>query len=986
MTKHARNLPREPPRVNGITHSNATVLRLRPSATMTLRMRANLWLSSLVVAGVVADLSACGGDDAPFIRAPVPRVDTDAGPSSALAVVTSGEPSAILSVAGTSERDVWLVGADKGRGPAVLRFDGNRYSRLATGHRGDLWWVHALADGSAYFGGAEGAVLRYSNGEITRLATPGLGKDTVFGVWASGNGDVWAVGAAAGRDGFVWHMPKGGTFRRVALPEAIPLRPDGELPALLKLWGDDNGTVWVVGDRGVVLRGGANRPFELVASGTTERLFAVTGVGDKVVAVGGAGTGVVLEISPTLEVRSVAPPGTPLLQGVSGSATGDAFAVGERGTVLRRVGEGVWLSIPNDTGLRVESLHSVYRDPRGAMWAVGGNVLSPRLDAGVVVAYGAAPPPIPREVLPPEGPAACPSESVDPAPGASMARRWNEQALGAIRRDIPNPGVHARNLFHLSAAIWDAWAAHRPSELGFLVKEKIPFDPAERERAIAVASYRILRHRYSRSAGGATSIACFDALMAKLGLDPTDNTRNGTSGVALGNRIGEAYVTRFADDGANEAKGYADTTSYVPENEPLAVDETSPSAKRLGRWQPLNLSLAATQNGIVLPGGVQGYLGAHWGSVIPFSMERPAPNAVYEDPGPGPTDDPAELRPLAVEIVRRESYFDPEQADLVDASPASLGKNELGADDGGGYPQNPVTGLPYAPQMVKRADFGRVLAEYWADGPRSETPPGHWNVIANRVADDTRFERKLFGDGDRLTALDWDAHAYFILNGALHDAAIAAWEIKRRDASARPITLVRVMGRYGQSSDPSLPSYHPSGLPLVPGLIELVTNESLASGRHAGFERHVGKVVVRGWRGEPGDRKHGVGGVTWIRAVEWLPYQRRTFVTPAFPGYVSGHSTFSRAAAEVLASVTGSPFFPGGYEYFEAKPGYLTFEYGPSAPVRLEWASYFDAADQAGQSRLWGGIHVTPDDYRGRVLGRRVGLRALTRARAFFTP
>jgi hypothetical protein len=175
-------------------------------------------------------------------------------------------------------------------------------------------------------------------------------------------------------------------------------------------------------------------------------------------------------------------------------------------------------------------------------------------------------------------------------------------------------------------------------------------------------------------------------------------------------------------------------------------------------------------------------------------------------------------------------------------------------------------------------------------------------------------------------------------------------------------------------------------LPLVPGLIELVTSESLASGRHVGFERHVGKVVVRGWRGEPGDRKHGVGGVTWIRAVEWLPYQRRTFVTPAFPGYVSGHSTFSRAAAEVLASVTGSPYFPGGYEYFEAKPGYLTFEYGPSAPVRLEWASYFDAADQAGQSRLWGGIHVTPDDFRGRVLGRRVGLRALTRARAFFTP
>ncbi|MFO0638988.1 MAG: vanadium-dependent haloperoxidase [Polyangiaceae bacterium] len=947
-------------------------------------MRAELGRCSVVVAVLVAALSACGGDDAPFVGLTAPPAD--AGPSSALAVVASAEPSALLSVAGTSERDIWLVGADKGRGPSVVRFDGARYTRLATAHRGDLWWVHALADGSAYLAGAEGAVLRYADGAFARLATPGLGKDTVFGVWASSAGDVWAVGAAAGRDGFVWHMPRGGSFARVVLPSNVSLRPDGELPALLKVWGDDKGAVWVVGDRGVVLRGGAGRAFEVVPSGTTERLFAVTGVGDKVVAVGGTGTGVILEISPSLEVRSVAPPSTPLLQGVSGGAAGDAFAVGERGTILRRVGDGAWLPIPNDTGLRLESLHSVYRDPRGTMWAVGGNVLSPRLDAGAVVAYGAMPPGMPPEVLPPEGPASCPAEGIDPSPGGSMARRWNEQALGAIRRDIPNPGVHARNLFHLSAAAWDAWAAHDPRATGFLFKDKVPSDPAERDRAIAVASYRILKHRYARSAGGATSVACFDAFMAKLGLDPENASRDGVGGVALGNRIGEAYVTRFADDGANEAKGYGDTTGYRVENEPLVVDDTSPSAMKLGRWQPLNLSLAATQNGIVLPGGVQGYLGAHWGLVTPFALERAAPNAVYEDPGPGPTDDPAELRPLAVEIVRRESFLDPEQPDLVDVSPASLGKNSLGADDGAGYTRNPVTLAPYASQRVKRADFGRVLAEYWADGPRSETPPGHWNVIANKVADGSSFERKLFGNGDRMAALDWDVHAYLALNGALHDAAIAAWEIKRRDASARPITLIRVMGRYGQSSDSSLPSYHPSGLPLVPGLIELVTSESVASGRHVGFERHLGKVVVRGWRGEPGDRVRGVGGVTWIRAVEWLPYQRRTFVTPAFPGYVSGHSTFSRAAAEVLAAVTGSPYFPGGYEYFEAKPGYLTFEYGPSAPVRLEWASFFDAADQAGQSRLWGGIHVTPDDLRGRILGSRVGLRALAKARSFFAP
>ena len=49
-------------------------------------------------------------------------------------------------------------------------------------------------------------------------------------------------------------------------------------------------------------------------------------------------------------------------------------------------------------------------------------------------------------------------------------------------------------------------------------------------------------------------------------------------------------------------------------------------------------------------------------------------------------------------------------------------------------------------------------------------------------------------------------------------------------------------------------------------------------------------------------------GTEWIRAIDWLPYQRETFVTPAFAGYVSGHSVFSRAGAEVLTAITGSHF------------------------------------------------------------------------------
>jgi hypothetical protein len=322
----------------------------------------------------------------------------------------------------------------------------------------------------------------------------------------------------------------------------------------------------------------------------------------------------------------------------------------------------------------------------------------------------------------------------------------------------------------------------------------------------------------------------------------------------------------------------------------------------------------------------------------------------------------------------------------MDISPGAYGHNALGAKDGKGWAKNHVTGEPYAPQVVARSDFGRVMAEFWADGPKSETPPGHWNTIANQVSDAPGVKRQLFGKGPGLDPLAWDVHVYLALNGAEHDAAITAWDLKRRSTTVRPISLIRWMGAKGQSSDPHGPSYDPEGLPLVPGLIEVITRESSAPGeRHAHLGFFVGQVAVRDWLGEPGDRAHQVSGTGWVRAVDWITYQRRTFVTPAFPAFVSGHSTFSRAGAEVLASLTGSPYFTGGLGKYVAPAGtFLTFEKGPTAEVRLEWASYYDASDQAGQSRLWGGIHVAPDDFAGWRRGYLVGLGAVARASKYF--
>ena len=116
----------------------------------------------------------------------------------------------------------------------------------------------------------------------------------------------------------------------------------------------------------------------------------------------------------------------------------------------------------------------------------------------------------------------------------------------------------------------------------------------------------------------------------------------------------------------------------------------------------------------------------------------------------------------------------------------------------------------------------------------------------------------------------------------------------------------------------------------------------------------------------------------------WVAYQLPTFVTPAFAGYVSGHSTFSRSAAEVLSAFTGSSYFPGGLLEWPVKPGDLKNEAGPSRKLTLQWATYYDAADDAGISRLYGGIHIPAGDFDGRKTGSTCGKEAWALARRYW--
>ena len=199
------------------------------------------------------------------------------------------------------------------------------------------------------------------------------------------------------------------------------------------------------------------------------------------------------------------------------------------------------------------------------------------------------------------------------------------------------------------------------------------------------------------------------------------------------------------------------------------------------RWQPLALEYFVDQSGNIEVGGYPEFLGPEWGNVTPFSLRDDQkdvrirdgfPYPVYVDPGAPPMLDAAgEQRFLEgfEQVLHWSDHLDPSDGVMVDASPNSIGNATLptdptdiawfydaqnGGDIGIGYTTNPVTGESYPTQMVPRADYARVLAEFWADGPDSETPPGHWFTILNDVMDHPEFSRRIGGTGPELDPLE----------------------------------------------------------------------------------------------------------------------------------------------------------------------------------------------------------------------------------------
>jgi hypothetical protein len=465
-------------------------------------------------------------------------------------------------------------------------------------------------------------------------------------------------------------------------------------------------------------------------------------------------------------------------------------------------------------------------------------------------------------------------------PGESVVIRWNRALLQGVRESRLGPPMVARALAIAHTCIYDAWAAYDHKAVGTRLGGSLRRPPAEhklanQEQAISFAGYRAAVDLLPASRSSA-----FDPLMRSLGYDPRDLSTDPSAPTGIGNVVAQAVLDFRHRDGANQlgdevgstgGVAYSDYTGYAPVNAPMDIrlPFDPASVHDPNSWQPLRYVDAA--GNLVTPG----FVGAQWQHVTTFAL---SPGSLRSPTGPAEYGSP--------------EYLAQAQALL-----------------------NLSAGL---------TDEQKVIAEYWADGPRTELPPGHWNLFA-------QFVSRRDHHGGHAHGLERDVRLFFALTNAVSDAGCCAWDNKRAFNSVRPITAIRTLFR-GQ--------------------------------------------LVRAWAGP-------YQGTKLIDGASWFPYQPTTFPTPPFPEYSSGHSNFSAAGAEILKRFTHSDRFGGS---ITVPAGSSRIEPGavPATDLTLSWATFSEAADQAGSSRRYGGIHFEQGDLDARATGRIAARRAWEKAQEYW--
>ncbi|MEL6849844.1 MAG: FG-GAP-like repeat-containing protein, partial [Bacteroidota bacterium] len=219
--------------------------------------------------------------------------------------------------------------------------------------------------------------------------------------------------------------------------------------------------------------------------------------------------------------------------------------------------------------------------------------------------------------------------------GHTIARMWNEVLLAGIRGDFARPTVHARNLHHISAAMFDAWSAYEDEAHFYFLGNgiggfNIPFSNlpvaadslAAQKEALSYAAYRLIKHRFGNSPGKNRTIFLADLVMQDQGystaVTSTDYQNGGPA--ELGNYIADRIIAYGLQDNANETGSY-ENLYYTPDNNFLEIAQPgNPNMTNPNRWQPLAFDVFIDQSGNVISSTVPDFLSPEWGNVPPFAM------------------------------------------------------------------------------------------------------------------------------------------------------------------------------------------------------------------------------------------------------------------------------------------------------------------------------------------------------------------------------
>ena len=347
--------------------------------------------ASVCLGLTIAALAAACGPDQPASPDTTPACDAgDCTPVPATwAVVTETLPGALFSVWGTSETDVWMAGAADpkapAKGPTVLHWTGSAWERPVIAAPGvDLWWVNGLGD-DVWFAGSKGTIVRWKRAAATAEVMQAPSKDQLWGVLPLAANNVWAVGGrpecdAGSSCGVIWHYDGKAWVTAPGLSAA--LRDEA---TWFKAWARAPNDLYVCGSGGKMLRYDG-KTWTSVASGTTRTLFTVHGHGKLVVAVGGFGTGTLVEDTGS-GFKDVTPKGMSQVNGVFVLPDGKAVAVGFAGEVWLRTPAGWQPDLTAPEALR--DFHATWATPGGAIWAVGGNIMSAPFTEGQIAHRGA---------------------------------------------------------------------------------------------------------------------------------------------------------------------------------------------------------------------------------------------------------------------------------------------------------------------------------------------------------------------------------------------------------------------------------------------------------------------------------------------------------------------------------------------------------------------------------------------------------------------